>query len=115
MSEREHRKAMARERIRNDRDLIGLEVENMRSRISSATRLASLGRDLLRPIGAVAAVTTTAAIKGGKAAKANPKGTVTLAALIPVVMAVAKIVSVLAQRREVKAADASATTGARAQ
>lgn len=126
MSERQHRKAMVRERIRNDRDLIGLEVEGMRARVSSATRLVKVGRDLLRPVGAVAAATAVAAVRSGKAvksggkavkagaraAKSNPRGAATLAALIPVALAVGKLVAVLAERRTAKAGEHDAAPGA---
>lgn len=102
MSERDHRKAMLRERIRNDRDLIALEVEGVRARVSSATRLLSIGRDLIGPLGSVAGATASAVGRGGKAVKGHPKGAATVVALIPVVLAVAKLVAVIAGRREAK-------------
>lgn len=99
MSERDHRKAMLRERIRNDRDVIGLEVENVRARVSSASKLLAIGRDLIGPVGTFAGVTAAAAARGGKAVKNHPKGAATAAAIIPVVLAVAKIVASISRHR----------------
>jgi len=107
MSDRAHRKELLRQQISSDRELLGLEVENLQHRWDSTTRMLRMGADLAKPLGAVAALAATAvgrgaAGAGAKAAsaggrkvmsKAGAGGLVGLAALIPVAVTIARVVA----------------------
>ena len=118
MSDRAHRKEMLRQQISSDRQLLSLEVENLKNRWDSTTRMLRMGADLAKPLGAVAALAATvvgrgvagagakAASAGGKVAgaggrrvaKAGAGGLVGLAALIPVAVTIARVVASMREK-----------------
>jgi len=83
------RKQLLLERIESNRQLTRLEVQALRNRVSSVVYVVDIARRLVEPVGALAAVAGAAVAKRpGKAG-----GLVGLAALVPVVLTVAKLIA----------------------
>jgi hypothetical protein len=85
------RKQLLIERVQSNRDLLTLEVDAVRSKFSTARNLARTGLSLLQPLGGAAATAAGAAGAAG-VRKAGLGGAAGLAALVPVAIAVARLV-----------------------
>jgi hypothetical protein len=111
MTDLAQRKQLLRQQITSDRQLLELEVENVRGRVSSAKKLLSVGSDLMAPIGAAASMAAGVVGKGKGVSKAGAGGLVGLVALIPVAVAVARAVSAMLNKDD-SAADTIGDVGA---
>ncbi len=88
MSEQALRKQLLLERVRANREMLRLEVDAVRGKFDTVRSLVKVGAGFLPQVGTVAA--TAAGAVG--ASKARAGGVVGLAALAPIVIAVAKLV-----------------------
>lgn len=102
MSERDLRKQILRERVQANRQMLQLEVDGVRAKFDTARGLISAGGALLQPLGVAAASAAGAVGKN----KARAGGVAGLAALVPVVLAVAKLVTAWSQAKRPAPADA---------
>jgi hypothetical protein len=89
-TERDLRKQLLLERVQSSREKLQLEVESVRTRFEVASNALRVAGEVLPQVGAVAASAAGAA-KAGKAV-AGSGGALGLAALVPVVLTVAKLV-----------------------
>lgn len=88
MSEQALRKQLLLERVQSNRELLRLEVDAVRGKFDVVRSLVKAGSGFLPQVGTVAA--TAAGAVGANKARAG--GVVGLAALAPIVIAVAKLV-----------------------
>ena len=99
MDRTEFQKQLLLERISSNRDLARLEAQALRHGVGGILQIVEVGKQLIQPLGAVAGVAAASLSK--KPGKAT--GAVGLAALIPVALTVAKLVSSLGKRRAARA------------
>jgi len=88
MSYRALQKRLLLERVRANREMLGLEVDALRAKFDVAGGIFKFATDVLPQVGTAAAAAAGAA----KIGKAGAGGALGLAALAPVVIAVAKLV-----------------------
>lgn len=105
MSEHELRKQILVERVQANRELLAVELRTVRKSVSSMQRAVKVGANVLPQLGSVAA--TTAGAVGARKAGLGAAGG--LAALVPVVIAVAKLAASWNRKR--KADDEAAADG----
>lgn len=88
MSEQALRKQLLLERVRANREMLRLEVDAVRGKFDVVRSVVKVGSSFLPQVGTVAA----AAAGAVGATKARAGGVIGLAALAPIVIAVAKLV-----------------------